>query len=177
MDPAALDFAALFSRYRESMYGVAYSVLRGTGHENAAEDVVMETMASLMERPPGGDVANWEAYLVRATRNKALDLLRSAAVRYAGGPVDDHDKDDRTTSVEDDVIERVDAERGGGRVWDALSVLGERERQILWKYKALGRPRADVAAEFGVSPARVSQISTQALKTLQSELSKEGPQS
>lgn len=173
MDPAPVDFAALFLRHRGTMYGVAHSVLRGTGHESAAEDVVMETMATLMERPPVG-VTNWEAFLVRATRNKAVDVLRSAAVRHAGGPVDDHDTRDRTASVEDDVIERVDVERDGARVWDALSVLDERERQILWRYKALGQSRADVAAEFGVSPARVSQISTQALKTLQSELSKEG---
>lgn len=175
MDPADVDFAALFLRHRDVMYAVAYSVLRGTGHEDSAEDVVMTTMASLIERPPVG-VVNWEAFLVRATRNKAVDVLRSAALRHAGGPMDDHDISDPTSSFEDEVMESVDAKREGALVWDALSVLEARERQILWQYKALGRPRADVAAEFGVSPARVSQISTQALKTLHSELSKEGLQ-
>lgn len=176
MNSADIDFAALYLRYRGSMYGVAYTVLRGAGQEALAEDVVMETVTSIMERPPQEEVANWEAYIVRATRNKALDALRSAAVRHGGGPVEPHESDDRTVSVEDTAIDKVDAERAGAQVWDALPALEERERQILWKYKALGRPREEVAAEFKISPARVSQISTQALAKMRDKLSKEGSQ-
>jgi len=170
------DFAALYLRHRQAMHAVAHSVLRGTAHEDFVEDVVMTTVASLLENPPAYVVTNWEAYLVRATRNKALDLLRSAVVRHAGGPIEDHHHPATDQYLGDDVAEWVDDLKEGALLWDKLAMLDPRGRRILWEYKGLGRSRDEVAREFGISPARVSQISTQALKTLHDELLKEGLQ-
>lgn len=38
----------------------------------------------------------------------------------------------------------------------------------------LGRPRADLAREFDVTPARISQISTEALERLREKFREEG---
>ena len=64
------------------MYRVAARTLRSAGRDAEAEDVVMNAMVSLMENPPQG-VRNWEAMMVRVTRLRALDHLKSAAVKHA----------------------------------------------------------------------------------------------
>lgn len=167
------DWAALYQKHREAMYRVAARTLRGAGREAEAEDVVMAAMESLMKKPPR-DVANWEAMMVKATIRRALDLLKSAEVNHASGvELVDHDGALPGT-LQDDVAEAVDRQRDAAAAWDALSSLGVRHRQVVWEYIAKGRSRDDVAAEFGVSPARVSQIATKALKELKEVLEREG---
>ncbi|MBK6885378.1 MAG: hypothetical protein IPH03_02300 [Tetrasphaera sp.] len=58
--------------------------------------------------------------------------------------------------------------------WDKLSVLDDRHRRVAWEYVAKGRPRQEVAAELGVSPARISQMATRALRDLREALEQEG---
>lgn len=176
------DFEALYLRYSHVMHAVAGSILGGTALASDVEDVVHDTIVSVIERPPSDPVANWEAFLVRATRNKAIDHLRSAQARHDGGPTEEHHHYDQLQAhrdrpeqyVAEDVAERIDDERAGAVLWDKLAELDDRDRRILWEFKALGRPRQEAAREFGISPSRVSQISTQALRTLRDELLKEG---
>lgn len=170
------DIGALYLKYRQTMRAVASSVLRDTAHRDDVDDVLMDVVTTLVEKPPSKQVTNWEAYLVRATRNKAIDLLRSAAARRAGGPVEEHHHPAIDQYLADDVAEHVDSLRAGALVWDVLAVLEDRERKILWHYKALGLPRAEVAAAFGIDPSRVSQISTAALKKMREALPEEGDQ-
>lgn len=170
------DIGALYLRYRVVLRAVADSVLRDTPQRDQVEDVVMEVLTSLRERPPEDPVRNWEAFLVRATRNKATDVLRSAAVRHHGGPLEDVQHPQTDQFIAEDVAERVDDERAGAAVWHKLSLLDSRDRRILWEYKARGRRREDVAREFRITPARVSQISTASLKILREALLEEGHQ-
>ncbi len=167
------DWAALYRKHRDAMYRVAARNLRGSGREAEAEDVVTNAMVSLMENPPQS-VKNWEAMMVKATRLRALDHLKSAAVRHASGTELVDDDGAVQTAIEDDVIEAVDRERAAAAAWDKLSLLDERHRRIAWEYIAKGRPRDAVAAELGVSPARVSQMATKALRELKEALQKEG---
>ena len=167
------DWAALYQKHRDAMYRVAARTLREAGRSDEAEDVVMAAMESLMKAPPKG-VKNWEAMMVRATKMRALDLLGSAAVRHASSEVlADHDGASPAT-VEDDVIEAVDRQRAAAVAWDKLAILDERHRRVAWEYIAKGRPRDEVAAELDVSPARVSQMATEALRKLKDALEMEG---
>ena len=167
------DWAALYRKHRDAMFRVAARTLRGAGRAAEAEDVVMMAMESLMKKPPR-DVANWEAMMVKATTLRALDLLKSAAVKHAAGAaLVDHECAAPAT-IEDDVIEAVDRQRAAANAWDKLSILDERHRYVAWEYVAKGRPRDEVAAELDVSPARVSQMATNALKELKEALEKEG---
>ena len=155
------------------MHRVARRTLRGTGLEAEVDDVVMSAMESLMKKPPS-TVSNWEAMLVQTTKRRALDLLRSAAVKHASS-VDLTDLD--VASHEDlelEIVEAVDRERNAMVLWDKLAVLDARHRQVAREYVGKARPRADVAAEMGVSPARISQMATAALKKLRDALEKEG---
>jgi RNA polymerase sigma-70 factor (ECF subfamily) len=155
------------------MYRVAARTLREAGRAAHAEDVVMAAMESLMRKPPSG-VKNWEALLVHTTKMRALDLLKSAAVKHASA-IDLTDADGASyASIEDDVIEGVDRHRAAMAAWDKLSILDVRHRQVAWEYVAKGRSRDDVAAELGVTPARVSQMAKAALRQLKDALELEG---
>lgn len=167
------DWAALYRKHRDAMYRVAARTLRDAGRSDEAEDVVMAAVESLMKAPPKG-VQNWEAMMVRVTKMRALDLLKSAAVRHASPEgFDDHDVASLAT-VENDVVEAVDRQRAAAVVWDKLALLDERHRRVAWEYVAKERPRGDVAAELGVSPARVSQMAAAALRHLKEALEMEG---
>jgi RNA polymerase sigma factor (sigma-70 family) len=167
------DWAALYQEHRHTMYRVAARVLRNAGREAEAADAVMAAMESLMKSPPR-NVTNWEAMLVKTTKRRALDLLRSASVRHTGRELEPESDAPDQTDVAAEVVELVDLRRGGAYVWDALASLDERHRKVVWEYVALGRPRQDVAAELGVTPARVSQMATKALRILREELEKKG---
>ncbi|WET79037.1 sigma-70 family RNA polymerase sigma factor [Amycolatopsis sp. QT-25] len=167
------DWAALYQRHKDAMHRVAASVLRAAGLADQANDVVSDAMTSLINSPPA-DVQNWEAVMVTAAKRKALDLLRSAAVRHAGPELDaEYDQVD-PVDIAEDVADQVDRERARAVAWDGLSVLDARHRRVVWEYIALERPRADVAAELGVSPARVSQMAKRALQELRRYVDEQG---
>ena len=136
----------------------------------------MEAVTSVLASPPTQPVLNWEAFLVQVTKRKAIDLVRSAAARHAGGALPAGLDPATDIHLADDVAERVDDQHLGADLWDLLALLDPRDRRILYEYKGKDRPRDEVAREFGISPARVSQISTQALRTLKDQFTKEGLQ-
>jgi RNA polymerase sigma factor (sigma-70 family) len=170
------NWAALYDQHKDAMYRVARSILRQAGREAETEDAVMAAMESLMKSPPH-EVASWEAVMVAAAKRRAVDLLRSAAARHAGPPLEpEHDRSDRSggLGLAEEVAELIDLERAGAILWDKLALLDERHRIVVWEYKALGRPREEVAAELGVTPSRVSQIAIEALRVLRDALKNEG---
>lgn len=174
--PTHPDLGALYLRHRVAMYAVASNVLGGRGLQAHVEDIVMDVIADLLARPPREAVKNWEAYLVSATRNKAVDLIRSAAVRRSGGPLSPEQEPTVDEHIADDVAQSVDDRMLGGHVWDLLARLEPRDRRILTECVMHERPQEQVAREFGISRSRVSQICSDALRTLQAELTKEGLQ-
>jgi RNA polymerase sigma-70 factor (ECF subfamily) len=154
------------------MYRVAAKVLREAGIADQAGDAVQDAMVSLLASPPS-DVRSWEAVMVAAAKRRALDRLDSAAVRHAGPELsEEHDQAD-LGDVAEDVAESVDHQRAAATVWDHLAVLDDRHRKVAWEYVALERPRAEVAAELDVTPARVSQMAKRALEQLRDALSQE----
>lgn len=165
------DLGALYLRHRDAMYQVAASVLREVGRASEAADAVNDAIVSIMASPPR-DVRNWEAFLVTAAKRKALDRVRSAEVRHAGPEFVEaiHARPDDIDLAED-VADNIDRKDRAGHAWDCLSILDERHRKAVWETVALERPRSEVAAELGVSPGRVSQMTTRALALLREEMS------
>ncbi len=169
------NLAALYLRHRDAMYRVAASVLREAGRSAGAEDAVSDAITSIMASPPS-DVLNWEAFLVTAAKRKAVDLLRSAAVRHAGPELvqSDHERYKDGTDLAEDVAEALDRQALAAVAWDCLAVLGERERYVVWQIAALERPQREVAAELGLTPPRISQILRQGLDDLSQEVKRKG---
>lgn len=177
------DLGALYLEHREVMFRVAHSMLR-TDRHNGAEDVIGEVMVSLMKRPPPGHVDNWEAFLVRAVRNKVVDLWRSAAHRHEQlslaevSPLDDELGGDQ---IGDDpateVIDLIERQRTVQTVREAMVELEARDSQaafVLWQVTGLDRTSREVADGLGVSSSRVRQIAAKARKELTSILDAKG---
>ena len=156
------------------MHGVARTVLRGSGLIDQAEDAVQDAVRSLMASPPKEEVKSWEAVMVLAAKRRALDLLATAHVRHAGPEIEDHHY--RSSSYPDlsgDVAEDLDRQRLAAAVRDLLRVLPDRDRDVVWRRSALEDSRDQVAADLGVTPGRVSQTTTAALKRLRDTIEKE----
>jgi RNA polymerase sigma factor (sigma-70 family) len=167
------DWAALYQKHRDAMYRVAARVLREAGRAGEAQDAVAAAMESLIKSPPR-NVRNWEAVLVTASKRRALDILGSAAVRHASATDASGVDETAVGELADDVAEAVDRRRAAAAAWDKLALLDARHRKVVWEYVALERPRQDVAAELGVTPARVSQMAKEALRILLEALESEG---
>lgn len=164
------DIGALYLRHRDAMYRAAASVLREAGRASEAGDAVQDAIVSILVSPPI-NVENWEALLVSTAKRRALDRLKSAAVRHSGGELGEaHDRAELGGDLADDVASAVDSQRRASLAWESLSVLDERHRKAVWDTVALEKPRSDVAAELGVTPPRVSQLVTAALKDLRDEM-------
>jgi len=167
------DLGALYLRYGDAMHKVAASVLREAGRAAEAGDAVSDAIVSIMASPPKGKVRNWEAFLVTAAKRKALDRVRSAYVRHAGPEFVEsaHDRGDGT-DIAEDVAADLDQRQRAALAWDCLAILDERHRRAVQETVALERPRSEVAAELGVSPARVSQMTKPALALLREEMNR-----
>jgi RNA polymerase sigma-70 factor (ECF subfamily) len=164
--------AALYLKHRDAMHRVAAKVLREAGLADQAGDAVQDAMVSLMASSPAG-VENWEALMVATAKRRALDRLGSAAVRHAGSELGERHDSTAEGDVADEVAESVDRTRLAALAADALSVLDDRHRKVAWDYIALERPRPEVAAELGVTPARVSQMAKQVLEQMRDAMKRE----
>ncbi|WP_028652640.1 sigma-70 family RNA polymerase sigma factor [Nocardioides halotolerans] len=169
------DWAALYAKHKDKMWSVARKVLREAGRESDAADVVQEAMRSLMASPPKS-VTNWEALMVATAKRRALDLLDSARVRHDGGELIEETTEGLASDefLAEDVASAVDNQRVGGLLWDALGDLDPRDRQIVWRRFVHERSLRELAAEFGVSEGRISQITKAALTTLRAALEQQG---
>jgi len=170
MADASIDWAALYQKHRDAMYGVAYEVLRGSGRVDLAADAVQDAVVSLMKAPPEERPRSWEALLVATAKRRALDILRSAAMTR-GVEFAEEFMPGATLSEEDEVLERLDKI---ARARPAIARLDAQAHTVLAQYIVLDRPRAEVAADLGVTPGRVSQISTRILSEINAAIEKGG---
>ncbi|MGL5861869.1 MAG: RNA polymerase sigma factor [Phycicoccus sp.] len=170
------DLGALYLEHRETMYRVAFGMLR-TDRHNRAEDVIGEVMMSMVKNPPRQEVRNWEAFLVRAVQNKIRDLWKSAAHRHEQLLIDEatplEDERHGGDQFEDDpasgVVELIGRRHRVQSVRDALVELQAWDHQaayVLWQCAGLERSSQEVADELAMSSSRVRQISAKARKEL-----------
>jgi RNA polymerase sigma-70 factor (ECF subfamily) len=72
----AAAFEALYDGFHRLVYGVALRILNETG---AAEDVTQSVFLKLWSSPGLFQGGNFAAWIVRVTRNRSLDIVRSKA--------------------------------------------------------------------------------------------------
>lgn len=116
----AAAFEALYDAYHRLVYGVAYRML---GDAAAAEDVTQAVFLKIWSAPDSYSAGNFGGWIVRVTRNRALDLLRSKTRTVAEMPEQQPD---------DEVLEeRAFAELDGAAVRSALQQLPEEQRSLI----------------------------------------------
>ena len=171
------DLAALYLAHRDAMFRVAATILRTKGLHHLAEDVVHDAMISLLRNLPDG-VDNWEALMVATARRRALDIIKSAAVKHAGpelSELDGHSEQlGRQDDIADEVAEVLDRNAQAVVVRDAVGTMPGGLSGVLWQYIALERSRQEIASERGVTPPRISQIAAKELVELREILPSKG---
>lgn len=102
-DPAA--FEALYDEYHRLVYGVAMRML---GDVAAAEDVTQAVFLKIWSSPQLFESGNFAGWLVRMTRNRTLDLLRSKSYRHEelpeAQPADDMLEDTAFAHINADLV-------------------------------------------------------------------------
>lgn len=76
-------FDAIYEQHRGHLWGLCYRI---TGSGNDADDLVQDTFARALERPPADLAKPWRPWLARVATNLAIDALRRRRAREYVGP-------------------------------------------------------------------------------------------
>jgi RNA polymerase sigma-70 factor (ECF subfamily) len=116
-DPDA--FESLYDMHHRLVYGVARRML---GDGTAAEDVTQTVFLKVWNSPDLYRGGNFAAWIVRVTRNRALDVLRGRAVR---NEIELPEMLPESETMEEQAFARIDADR----VRQALAALPAEQRE------------------------------------------------
>ncbi len=124
-------FEALYDRYKDYVYRVAFYTMR---HREEAEDAVQETFLDMLKALPNYDVdgpARFETWLYRVTVNRCKMKLR----RKRPPSVEWDDVEERLErlplpSAEQPERVTLDRERAG-KIWNAVDELSEVHRLVI----------------------------------------------
>lgn len=112
-------FESLYDEYHRIVYGVAMRLL---GDHASAEDVTQTVFLKVWNTPELFRGGNFGAWIVRVTRNRALDILRGRSAREE---TELPEALPETESMEEAAFARIDAQR----VRSALASLPPEQRQ------------------------------------------------
>jgi RNA polymerase sigma-70 factor (ECF subfamily) len=160
-DTAAFD--AIFRAWYAPLVGVAQGLLRDRA---VAEEVVQDVMLELWRRREELTVGDSpRAYLVRATRNRALNHIRHLRVEqrgaaYAAGPTEEPAQG-ASLVVEDEL---------GVALASAVAELPARCRDVFELSRVQGLSYAEIARTLDISPKTVENQMGKALRVLRSRL-------
>ncbi len=151
-------FEKLYQRHAPVAWRTALAI---TGNVHDAADAVAEAFARVLRAVPAGqldDAARFRPYLLTATRNSALDILRRGArVR----PTDDMVTLDRPMTT-NGPSEHLEASADASMVAAAFAALPERWRTVLWLTEVEGVAPGDAASVLHTSPNAVAQLGVRA---------------
>jgi RNA polymerase sigma-70 factor (ECF subfamily) len=156
-------FDAVFRAHYTSLVGFAYGLLHDRA---AAEDAAQEVMLELWRRR--GEVAIHEslrAYLLRATRNRALNQLRHANVQRRAEP---HLKGQE--SVSPTGASEIVASELKSAIAAAVAELPPGCREVFLMSREHGLRYAEIATTLGISVKTVESQMGKALRHLRTRL-------
>jgi RNA polymerase sigma factor (sigma-70 family) len=151
-------FDELYRRHAEAAWRVAQAVAHNT-HD--AADAVAEAFVHVFRALPGGRLTQgvpFRPYLLKATRNAAIDTLRRTQRVQPTPEVGDLDGAAPGAGPSEHVVIAEEVALVGG----AFRGLPERWRSVLWLTEVEGMPAREVAAVLGMSPNAVAQLAKRA---------------
>lgn len=155
----ARAFEALYDAYHRLVYGIAVRML---GETSTAEDVTQAVFLKVWTSPEMFVSGNFAAWLVRMTRNRTLDILRSKSRTHAELPLDQPTDD----LPEDRAFAALDAERVRG----ALKQLPPEQRELIELGFFGGITHDEIARRTGIALGTVKTRIRTGLRSLRSVL-------
>jgi RNA polymerase sigma-70 factor (ECF subfamily) len=155
----AAAFEALYDAYSRLVYGVAMRML---GDLSAAEDVTQAIFLKIWSAPQLFETGNFAGWLVRVTRNRALDILRSKSYRFEELP-EDRAAEDRPDDI---AFANIDAQR----VRAALAQLPEEQRDLIELGFFGGMTHEELAERTGIPLGTVKTRIRAGLRKLRTAL-------
>ena len=153
-------FEALYDAHHRLVYGVA---LRMLGDAAGAEDITQAVFIKVWSSPELFRGGNFGAWIVRITRNRALDVLRSRATRNEGELPEAMPE---TESIEDVAFARIDA----ARVRAALAELPGEQREPIELGFFNGITHEEIARRSGIPLGTIKTRIRSGLRKLRTTL-------
>jgi RNA polymerase sigma-70 factor (ECF subfamily) len=135
----AAAFEAIYDAYHRLVYGVAMRML---GDVAAAEDVTQAVFLKIWSAPQLFESGNFAGWLVRVTRNRALDVLRSKSYQHEELP----QAQPADEMLEETAFAHIDADR----VRAALAQLPEDQRTLIETGFFGGVTHEEMARRLGI---------------------------
>lgn len=156
-------FDAIFRAWYAPLVRAAHAIVRDTG---VAEELVQEVMLQLwLRRDQLDPEASPQAYLFRATRNRALNHLRHLRVQQRSASQLDTDEAREPGAPAQLVAQELEA-----AARQAIAELPPRCREVFELSRGRGLRYAEIAELLGVSVKAVEANMGRALKTLRERL-------
>jgi RNA polymerase sigma-70 factor (ECF subfamily) len=153
-------FEALYDAHHRLVYGIA---LRMLGDASAAEDVTQAVFFKVWSSPELFRSGNFAAWIVRVTRNRALDLLRSRATRNESELPEALPERE---AIEDIAFARIDA----ARVRAALAALPAEQREPIELGFFGGITHEEISRRSGIPLGTIKTRIRSGLRKLRSSL-------
>jgi len=156
-------FDTIFRTHYPELVGAAERLLRGRGQ---AEEVVQDVMLELWRRRESLAIdESLRAYLFRATRNRALNVIRHERVVQAAAPYVRAEHASAAEAEPNLLQGEIDA-----ALADALRTLPPRCREIFELSRVQGLRYSDIASVLGLSVKTVEAQMGKALRLLREQL-------
>ncbi len=167
----SLMFEALFDRYKDYVYRVAFYTLR---HAEEAEDATQETFLDVLRALPDYDLegaARFETWLYRVTANRCKMRLRRRQL-----PSEDWDEvegllEQLPNSREEQPEAGVERRERESALWQAVGRLGEEHRAVLLLRYQQDFSYEEIAAALGINVGTVKSRLYNAHRKLKDTLS------
>jgi len=163
------DWAELYTRHRDAMYGTARRFLRDPATARgglSAEDVVQQAMSEMMASGLPENLASMatvRSWFVKVVFRRADNAVKRRPADASPLPEADTPGELQSDQhVEKAVEDQIIADQAKA----FLLLLSAGERQVIEQHIMAGLTQADVAAEMAVSDARVRQLRTAGLRRL-----------
>lgn len=154
------EIERLFRRHYAQLYRLAAVLLHD---DDRARDIVHDVFASLLDGRNVADVS--ESYLVRAVRNRCLNLIRDCDThrRIANLYFIDNEEYDSEEWPDEETIARIQKL--------VSNDITEQSRRVMELRFGRGLPFSRVAVEMGISESAVYRHLSNALKIIRNKLS------
>ncbi|WP_261130657.1 RNA polymerase sigma factor [Bacillus sp. Marseille-Q3570] len=126
------EFKQLFNEHKKHVFAIALSILRDF---ELAEDVLQEVFIKLFQHMKRNDISNVKGWLIRVSRNTALDLYRKKKREITGFGSDYFD---RVPYRSEDPLDKLVLSK-------YLELLGTEEREVVILKDITGLKHKEIA--------------------------------